>query len=619
MSPHLLLLSIGPVQQFIAQARRTRDLWFGSHVLSEVCKAAARALAHSPGTTLVFPALDRDAPELEQSDDPYDHGVPVYNVANKILALVTGAPRTVADRARAAAQTRFVDWGLFIFDTRSQLVESDMRESALEQLDTFLEIYALWTPCHPERPDEYRYRRAQLEAELLARKTLHDFGPWCAQIGGVQKSSLDGARESVLKQNRGNDASWRRYHIGKREQLDAIGLLKRTGGRPEQFVPIPTIGLLPWLERARQRAPEQFAELKKQCKKLGLQPVRRKERWYQLFPFDAQLFLPERWRPYLSEQPERTIEPEKFGADYITPILARAGEPYPYVACIVADGDRMGATLDALAGAGLKVHRDVSRLLARFAAEARRILEQEHHGVLVYAGGDDVLGFVAVHNAIRCATQLRQVFQTVVGQALDGRDAPIPTLSVGVGIGHILQSLGTLLDLGRTAEKSAKLAGRNRLAVVLEKHSGSRRRWTWPWPGGDRRDSPQQLLENAMCCLQEGHVSHKKVHEIDALLRRTPGDHVDDPARWARFLRHEVRRVLMRTGAGLAPTTAPTTDGRILDDMKLDPNSSLDVLRADLHAWVNRMLIARELARASCMVVANRAEERTPRTKAGYP
>ena len=44
MSGHLLLVTIGPVQEFIAQARRTRDLWYGSHLLSELARAGARAL-----------------------------------------------------------------------------------------------------------------------------------------------------------------------------------------------------------------------------------------------------------------------------------------------------------------------------------------------------------------------------------------------------------------------------------------------------------------------------------------------------------------------------------------------------------------------------------------------
>ena len=42
---HLLGIHIGPVQEFIAAARRSRDLWFGSWLLSELSKAAARGIA----------------------------------------------------------------------------------------------------------------------------------------------------------------------------------------------------------------------------------------------------------------------------------------------------------------------------------------------------------------------------------------------------------------------------------------------------------------------------------------------------------------------------------------------------------------------------------------------
>jgi CRISPR-associated protein Cmr2 len=38
MTSHLLQLSVGPVQELIAAAQRTRDLWFGSFLLSEISK-----------------------------------------------------------------------------------------------------------------------------------------------------------------------------------------------------------------------------------------------------------------------------------------------------------------------------------------------------------------------------------------------------------------------------------------------------------------------------------------------------------------------------------------------------------------------------------------------------
>ena len=39
---YLISIAIGPVQDFIASARRSRDLWFGSWLLSELSKTAAR-------------------------------------------------------------------------------------------------------------------------------------------------------------------------------------------------------------------------------------------------------------------------------------------------------------------------------------------------------------------------------------------------------------------------------------------------------------------------------------------------------------------------------------------------------------------------------------------------
>ncbi|MDM7323637.1 MAG: type III-B CRISPR-associated protein Cas10/Cmr2, partial [Thermus sp.] len=41
---HLLAISLGPVQEFIATARRTRDLYAGSRLLSEAAAEVARFL-----------------------------------------------------------------------------------------------------------------------------------------------------------------------------------------------------------------------------------------------------------------------------------------------------------------------------------------------------------------------------------------------------------------------------------------------------------------------------------------------------------------------------------------------------------------------------------------------
>lgn len=97
MTTHLLALTVGPVQDFIAAARRTRDLWFGSYLLSEVSKAAAKAVGDHVGINkLIFPAPNNDA-DLQR-------GSPL-NVANVILAEVGDSdPAPVAREAKEAAR-----------------------------------------------------------------------------------------------------------------------------------------------------------------------------------------------------------------------------------------------------------------------------------------------------------------------------------------------------------------------------------------------------------------------------------------------------------------------------------------------------------------------------------
>jgi len=57
-SPGLLSLSVGPVQRFIAQARRASDLWAGSVILAQAVLAGVRPIVQELGPDhVVFPAL----------------------------------------------------------------------------------------------------------------------------------------------------------------------------------------------------------------------------------------------------------------------------------------------------------------------------------------------------------------------------------------------------------------------------------------------------------------------------------------------------------------------------------------------------------------------------------
>jgi CRISPR-associated protein Cmr2 len=99
-----LHLSLGPVQGFVAQARRTRDLWAGSFLLSWLAGQAMAALPDAPGRVRFrHPAADKDPlyRAIRYGEPcPYEPSLP-NEFAAEIDAGVAFDPRACADRVHA--------------------------------------------------------------------------------------------------------------------------------------------------------------------------------------------------------------------------------------------------------------------------------------------------------------------------------------------------------------------------------------------------------------------------------------------------------------------------------------------------------------------------------------
>jgi CRISPR-associated protein Cmr2 len=582
MTAHLLLVTLGPVQEFIAQARRTRDLWYGSHLLSELGRAAARKLVNG-GAKLVFPSLQTGDLQLVACLAPLrPDNTPPQNIANKLLAEVPGGtdPQQLAKAARKAVADYWRNEVAAPVRTKcAGLLAQNIDAVWNEQIDSFLEFTASWLPL-----GDYGETRRQLEQAIAGRKVLRDFDPWTQGRGNVPKSSLDGARESVLlpSRQRASDKV-RRYRIADGEQLDAVGLAKRAGGEPDQFVPVVNVALASWLARASQVASTELDALKTACRDSSVSRVARTDLpCVSPFAFDGSVLLPSRWRSVFEEQGLQG-DPDAWGRQHVRPLFRKLDEPYPYVACLVADGDRMGRAIDNLGSAD--AHRAFSKALAGFADAARRVVEQRHRGALVYAGGDDVLAFVSLPEALACADALRTAFENAMATASASLAADTrPTLSVGLGIGHVMESMGDLLTLGRQAEREAK-RDRNALAVLVDKRSGGTRTWRGPWNA-----HPVRALNEATTLLHD-RIPARKVYEIGSILTRLPKPDKAQGDGWARVLALEVKRALSRIeGAGLRPDEV---------GLALDPNAGYAALHARVEAWVARLLIARTFDRAA--------------------
>ena len=582
MTAHLLLVTLGPVQDFIAQARRTRDLWYGSHLLSELGRAAARALVDG-GAKLIFPSLQIGDAQLVACLAPLrDDTRPPQNIANKLLAEVPDDtnPQQLAKAARKAVADYWRNEVAAPVKTKcAGLLAQNIDAVWNEQVDSFLEFSASWLPL-----GEYAQTRRQLEQAITGRKLLRDFDPWAQGRGNVPKSSLDGARESVLLPpgQRASDKA-QRYRIADGEQLDAVGLVKRAGGEPDQFVPVVNVALASWLARASQVARTELDALKSACSTAGVSRVARTDLpCVSPFACDGSVLLPNRWRSVFEEQGLQG-DPEVWGRQHVRPLFRKLDEPYPYVACLVADGDRMGRAIDSIGSA--EAHRAFSNELAGFAEAARRVVEQQHRGALVYAGGDDVLAFVSLPEALACADALRTAFERAMVTACGSLAADKrPTLSVGLGIGHVMESMGDLLTLGRQAEREAK-HDRNALAVLVDKRSGGTRTWRAQWS-----THPVRALNEATTLLRD-RIPSRKVYEIVSILTRLPKPDDASGDGWARVLALEVKRALSRIeGSGLRPEDA---------GLSLAPNIGYAALYAQIEAWVARLLIARTFNRAA--------------------
>jgi len=191
-TPALLVMSFGPVQSFIAQARSTSDLWAGSHLLSRMAWEGLKVICEECGPdALLFPQLHGvplvDAwlkEELGNWPDgmqppPFMQGSTDSNplfaatLPNRFVALVP------ADQAEFLAQT----------------VEQRVRDWVLKQGDeTLLQL------LKKSGTDDAGYAREQLQRQLSDFPEVHWLAvPWSLVEGSGATLNME-KLESALRQ-----------------------------------------------------------------------------------------------------------------------------------------------------------------------------------------------------------------------------------------------------------------------------------------------------------------------------------------------------------------------------------------------------------------------------------
>jgi len=113
-----------------------------------------------------------------------------------------------------------------------------------------------------------------------------------------------------------------------------------------------------------------------------------------------------------------------------------AQKPFPFYGMLLMDGDRMGKLLRSDG-------KKVGKALAHFTKKVDGIVKS-HDGILVYAGGDDVLAMLPRPRAIGCAHALSNEFELAFRK--ENIDATIsPGWSLRVIVFHCAQSCKKLI------------------------------------------------------------------------------------------------------------------------------------------------------------------------------
>ncbi|MCP4081476.1 MAG: type III-B CRISPR-associated protein Cas10/Cmr2 [Planctomycetaceae bacterium] len=618
---YLVALALGPVQDFIAAARRTRDLWFGSFLLSEISKAAAYYLYKhcktNPRAGLIFPATEQPEIDLKPCQKNLDAGGnPPFNAPNKLLAVIeTNDPKGVLEEAKQAAKARWKELAEAVFDEgkKSILKEKHIDKDIWNaQLKDQLELFAAWVEYNPEE-DQYATKRGQLERLLAARKNSRNFDPSTVAGDRIPKSSLDGLRESVIDGAAFKPWERRRFSLSDGEQLDCPGLVKRLGGEPEQFTPLSRIAVDPWLRSLKKNnieLPVAVTERLDVIHKTNLGLVSRVRGCHDnQLQFDGQLLYPFRIDAELMQINKLPVEQRKDVPEQlkglkkeITIFTKKYGEPSPYVAILAADGDRMGKLIDAAKSE--EEHRSISKILSNFAKAAATIVKK-YHGQLIYAGGDDVLAIVPLDKMLECAKGLEEQFTDGWKKPeLNGKNKP--TLSIGIGISHMLIPMGRQLELAREAEKNAKAnqhpksdQRKNGLAILYQPRSGDRIELREQWCAEPEKilDKWRQLHESRELPFRAAYQLRKLDRAINSWCK--PGQDLPEED-VKKFFKDEIQRVLERK--------------RIEKNKKVDP-AVIDVIcdrgkTIGLGKLADELILTQKLAQQTMFKKTKKQKER---------
>lgn len=470
---YLFLFTIASPQAFIAQARKTHDLYAGSQIISELTgKSMEAVLQQGNGNSIVFPCTAS------------------WSKPNRFLAKVFSDDiQGFGKNIEVAARTRWMQLALDAFQSAGQSLELQIIDETLipflssrscleiikktssvaaRQIAEFPDIY--WAAIVYRDGDEYATKVTELERLLGGVKNVRKFCQLDEQEGS-RKCALDGERTALFyrelvygsgKNRRPNFLSGEsrsvRTSLDSGEALSAVSLVKRLYRKKKvRFPSTAEIALMHIIDEHWEAVYRKYFEGE----------------------VDYQLFYEENLTEKILENQEIRI---KSGYDLeavVRAIRALTQETRTkYYALLLFDGDNFGTIWSGETlreGASLEAfQQELAKCLHDYAQAVTSYLDSGK-GRAVYSGGDDVLGFVNLSHLFVVMRNLRMSFDDVVSRPLAGymKEGNAITFTAGVTVAHYKAPLGEVLRTARATEQKAKdIPGKNAFGIAVLKRSG---------------------------------------------------------------------------------------------------------------------------------------------------
>lgn len=526
--------TIGPVQGFVAQARRTKDFWAGSFLLSYLSGVAMIA-TKKRGGKILFPLPDDEYLgwiEGKGSGKPPRQG----NIPNRFKAEVEDG----FDAKKITEAVQGVWTSLCESVWSADLKHFDgtkTREIWNRQIGSFWEIS--WAISDDKAASNLLDRRKNWRTHI----SPPEGGQKCSIMAGfAELSGVDAPQSQELKKfwselkvkNKNFDLD-----IKDSEQLCALAFVKRRFTRYfkdfrttidgydicgwELDSNVPSVALLaaaPWLAAAIQKAPTQkinaLVEASKKASNKGAALIKLKciddasksksEISKDIFGLDGMTLF------------ESTLESEKFdkgAAEAMKQALRDLKKelddkaPSPFYAILLMDGDELGKQMSD----GSK-QEAISKALNEFTKNVPSIIK-EHSGFLIYAGGDDVLAILPLEEAFGCASRLRAHYEKVFKSAKETNGVQT-SISAAITYAHIKTPLhGALAGSHHLLDNVAKEGtGRDALAIQVVKPGGVNNTWAQPWEIALQEGSLEEIAKNYQKQIEGGHYSNSFFYRI---------------------------------------------------------------------------------------------------------